>query len=145
MDLSPSNIMYFNTENNENCWKLINFDSACIAGETVSVSQFVIGKYTSPELIRARVDGTPIKAQFSMDIFSFGLILFYIENENIIEQNFLIDLIKSPKKIPVTAIENVIENLLEEKVNKRCEFIFWMFINSYFICIYLFNYIKIFF
>ena len=128
MDLSPNNIMYFNTENNENCWKLINFDSACIAGETVS--QFVIGKYTSPELIRARVDGTPIKAQFSMDIFSFGLILFYIENENIIEQNFLIDLIKSPKKIPVTAIGDayaiyVIENLLEKKVNKRCEFIFF--------------------
>ena len=133
MDLSPNNIMYFNTENNENCWKLINFDSACIAGDTVS--QFVIGKYTSPELIRARVDGTPIKAQFSMDIFSFGSILFYIENENIIEQNCLIDLIKSPKKIPVTAIENVIENLLEEKVNKRCEFIFWMLMNS---CLYTF-------
>ena len=140
MDLSPSNIMYFNTENNENCWKLINFDSACIAGETVSVSQFVIGKYTSPELIRARVDGTPIKAQFSMDIFSFGLILFYIENENIAEQNFLIDLIKSPKKIPVTTIGDtcaiyVIENLSEEKVNKRCEFIFWMLMNS---CLYTF-------
>ena len=137
MDLSPNNIMYFNTENNENCWKLMNFDSACIAGEMVLVSQFVTGKYTSPELIRARVDRKPIKAQFSMDIFSFGLILFYIENGSIIEQDFLI---KSPKKIPVTTIEDtcaiyVIENLLEEKVNKRCEFIFWMFMNS---CLYTF-------
>ncbi|CAH1764927.1 13089_t:CDS:10 [Entrophospora sp. SA101] len=115
LDLSPKNIMYFCDEN----WKLIDFDSACIADKTY-VSKTTTIKYCSPELIQAEGDGREIKAQFSMDMFSFGLILYYIENGywNIADQ-------KSPdKKLPITTTGdsytiNVIEKLLEKNVNNR--------------------------
>ncbi|CAJ0632704.1 5888_t:CDS:10, partial [Entrophospora sp. SA101] len=115
LDLSPKNIMYFRDEN----WKLIDFDSACIADKT-HVSKTTTIKYCSPELIQAEEDGKWIKAQFSMDMFSFGLILYYIENGywNIADQ-------KCPdKKLPITTTGdsytiNVIENLLEKNVNNR--------------------------
>nr|CAG8555408.1 8637_t:CDS:10 [Entrophospora candida] len=115
LDLSPKNLMYFRDEN----WKLIDFDSACIADKTYVLKTTTI-KYCSPELIQAEEDGRCIKAQFSMDMFSFGLILYYIENGywNIADQ-------KCPdKKIPITTTEDpyavyVIENLLEKNVNNR--------------------------
>ncbi|CAJ0649905.1 14520_t:CDS:10 [Entrophospora sp. SA101] len=115
LDLSPKNIMYFRDEN----WKLIDFDSACIADKT-HVSKTTTIKYCSPELIQAEEDGKWIKAQFSMDMFSFGLILYYIENGywNIADQ-------KCPdKKLPITTIDepyaaDVIEKLLEKNVNNR--------------------------
>ncbi|CAJ0859051.1 12843_t:CDS:10 [Entrophospora sp. SA101] len=114
LDLSPKNIMYFYDEN----WKLVGFDSVCTADKTC-VSKTTTIKYCSPELIQAEKDGGHTKAQFSMDMFSFGLILYYIENGywNITDQ-------KWPDKKLITTTEDshtvyVIENLLEKNVNNR--------------------------
>ncbi|CAH1766566.1 2743_t:CDS:10, partial [Entrophospora sp. SA101] len=52
LDLSPKNLMYFRDEN----WKLIDFDSACIADKTYVLKTTTI-KYCSPELIQAEEDG----------------------------------------------------------------------------------------
>nr|CAG8552733.1 13592_t:CDS:10 [Entrophospora candida] len=115
LDLSPKNIMYFYDEN----WKLIGFDSVCTADKT-QVSKTTTIKYHSPELIQAEKDGGHKKAQFSMDMFSFGLILYYIENGywNITDQKW------PDKKLLINTTEDphtvyVIENLLEKNVNNR--------------------------
>ncbi|GES87218.1 kinase-like domain-containing protein [Rhizophagus clarus] len=76
-ELAPKNIMYFqekdgNTEN----WKLIDFDRACfVSTDNVKIKT----NYSAPEVLRAYKEGTYIKASFEMDMFSFGLILYFLE------------------------------------------------------------------
>ncbi|PKK59532.1 kinase-like protein [Rhizophagus irregularis] len=76
-ELSPGNIMFF--QENNGCvesWKLIDFDTACFAGSYYAKIKM---NYSAPEVIRAQEEGIEIKADFSMDMFSFGLVLYFIE------------------------------------------------------------------
>jgi serine/threonine protein kinase len=57
-------------------WKLIDFDTACFVGSCYAKFKM---NYSAPEVIRAKEEGTKIKADFSMDMFSFGLVLYFIE------------------------------------------------------------------
>ena len=57
-------------------WKLIDFDAACFAGsDDVKITM----NYSAPEVIRAREKNEEIKAEFAMDMFSFGLVLYFLE------------------------------------------------------------------
>ena len=62
-------------------WKLIDFDSACFADSLNYVK--VITNYSAPEIIRAHDKGIEIRANFAMDMFSFGLILYFLETGNL--------------------------------------------------------------
>ncbi|CAB4425549.1 unnamed protein product [Rhizophagus irregularis] len=76
-ELSPKNIMYF--KNKDDCderWKLIDFDSACIVDKD---DVKIITNYSAPEIIRSHENKTEIKANFAMDMFSFGLVLYFLE------------------------------------------------------------------
>jgi hypothetical protein len=76
-ELAPKNIMYFQEKDGyTERWKLIDFDSACIADKDVVK---IVTNYSAPEIIRAHKNGTEIKANFAMDMFSFGLILYFLE------------------------------------------------------------------
>jgi serine/threonine protein kinase len=76
-ELAPKNIMYFQEKvGYAERWKLIDFDSACIADQDVVK---IVTNYSAPEIIRAHENGTKIKANFAMDMFSFGLILYFLE------------------------------------------------------------------
>ena len=57
-------------------WKLIDFDTACIADRDFVE---IVTNYSAPEVIRAHEKGTEIKANFAMDMFSFGLVLYFLE------------------------------------------------------------------
>ena len=70
--------MYF--QEKDGCterWKLIDFDAACLAGRSNHIK--TITNYSAPEVIRAFDEGIEIKANFAMDMFSFGLILYFLE------------------------------------------------------------------
>ncbi len=58
-------------------WKFIDFDTACFAGSSDYVK--IITNYSAPEVIKAYDEGIKIRADFAMDIFSFGLILYFLE------------------------------------------------------------------
>ncbi|CAI2162136.1 5761_t:CDS:10 [Funneliformis geosporum] len=75
-DLSPKNIMYFQEKDGER-WKLIDFDAACFVGSSNHVN--LITNYSAPEVIKAYDEKIEIIANFAMDMFSFGLILYLFE------------------------------------------------------------------
>ncbi|POG68228.1 kinase-like domain-containing protein [Rhizophagus irregularis DAOM 181602=DAOM 197198] len=76
-ELSPKNIMYFkNKDDYDERWKLIDFDSACIVDKD---DVKIITNYSAPEIIRSHENKTEIKANFAMDMFSFGLVLYFLE------------------------------------------------------------------
>ena len=68
--------MYFKEKDHTENWKLIDFDTACFAG---SDNVKITANYSAPEVIKAHENGEEIKAEFSMDMFSFGLILYFLE------------------------------------------------------------------
>ncbi|CAB4383218.1 unnamed protein product [Rhizophagus irregularis] len=72
-ELSPKNIMYFDCDAR---WKLIDFDSACIVDKD---DVKIVTNYSAPEIIRSHENKTEIKANFAMDMFSFGLVLYFLE------------------------------------------------------------------
>ncbi|RIA81591.1 kinase-like domain-containing protein [Glomus cerebriforme] len=76
-ELAPKNIMYFQEKDGytEN-WKLIDFDTACFAGSYYAKIKM---NYSAPEVIRAHEEGIKIKADFTMDMFTFGLVLYFLE------------------------------------------------------------------
>jgi serine/threonine protein kinase len=76
-DLSPRNVMFFQEDDGTERWKLIDFDAACPVDSIVNV-QFITN-YSAPEVLRAHKNKAKIRASFATDIFSFGLILYYIE------------------------------------------------------------------
>jgi serine/threonine protein kinase len=69
--------MFFQNDDGTERWKLIDFDSA----SHVNGYDYVkfITNYSAPEVARAYRDKYKIRANFATDIFSFGLILYYIE------------------------------------------------------------------
>ena len=73
--------MYFKEKDHTENWKLIDFDTACFAG---SDNVKITSNYSAPEVIRAREKGTEIIANFEMDMFSFGLTLYFLETGTII-------------------------------------------------------------
>ncbi len=76
--LTPKNIMYF--QEKDGCterWKLIDFDAACFADSSNDIK--IITNYSAPEVIRAYDEGIKIRVNFAMDMFSFGLILYFLE------------------------------------------------------------------
>jgi hypothetical protein len=69
--------MYFkNKDDYDERWKLIDFDSACIVDKD---DVKIITNYSAPEIIRSHENKTEIKANFAMDMFSFGLVLYFLE------------------------------------------------------------------
>ncbi|CAG8476122.1 17633_t:CDS:10 [Funneliformis caledonium] len=74
--LTPKSIMYFQ-EKEIGSWKLTDFDTACFTDSLYDV-QFTTN-YSAPEVMRAYEKEIKIKANFSMDMFSLGLILYFIE------------------------------------------------------------------
>ncbi|CAI2181887.1 15034_t:CDS:10, partial [Funneliformis geosporum] len=79
--LSPKNIMHFQEKNGYNDrWKLANFDAACFDDSSEYIN--IIKNYSAPEIIRAYDKGIKIRANFAMDMFSFGLILYFLETGN---------------------------------------------------------------
>ncbi|GES76937.1 kinase-like domain-containing protein [Rhizophagus clarus] len=76
-ELAPKNIMYFQEKDGyTERWKLIDFDSACIADKD---DVKIVTNYSAPEIIRAQDSKIEIKANFAMDMFSFGLVLYFLE------------------------------------------------------------------
>ena len=76
--LTPKNIMCFQEKNGcTEKWKLIDFDAACFVDSMNDIK--IITNYSAPEVIRAYDEGTEISANFAIDMFSFGLILYFLE------------------------------------------------------------------
>ena len=72
--------MYFQEKDGyTESWKLIDFDAACFAG---SDNVKIITNYSAPEVKRARENGKEIVAEFALDMFSFGLVLYFLETGN---------------------------------------------------------------
>ncbi|PKY49984.1 kinase-like protein [Rhizophagus irregularis] len=79
-ELTPKNIMYFQEKDGyTESWKLIDFDTACFVGSYFLHYAKIKMNYSAPEVIRAYEKGIKIKADFAMDMFSFGLILYFLE------------------------------------------------------------------
>jgi serine/threonine protein kinase len=84
-ELAPKNVMYFQEKDGytEN-WKLIDFDTACFVNtDNVKIKT----NYSAPEVLRAYEEGAEIKANFAMDMFSFGLILYFLETGILFSRN----------------------------------------------------------
>ncbi|KAG9297075.1 hypothetical protein G9A89_004941 [Geosiphon pyriformis] len=127
-NLTPKNVMLFKNGNRK-IWKLIDFDSACQVDDVVQIGSRSI-HYCCPELIRAEYsrNGKPLKAHQSMDMFSFGLLLFFLETgchyfSGVTEET--LESLKSPEPLPerhevidVKARE-LIQKLLEKKKKNR--------------------------
>ena len=79
--------MFFKETDGAECWKLIDFDAACSANSSDYVK--IKMDYSAPEVIRAHNNGENIKASFEMDIFSFGLILYFLETGISLKEFFL--------------------------------------------------------
>ena len=69
--------MYF--QEKDGCtesWKLIDFDTACFVGTD---HLKITTNYSAPEVLRADKEKANVKVNFAMDMFSFGLILYFLE------------------------------------------------------------------
>ncbi|KAG9285226.1 hypothetical protein G9A89_002122 [Geosiphon pyriformis] len=127
-NLTPKNVMLFKKKNRK-IWRLIDFDSACHVDDDVEIGARSI-HYCCPELIRAEYDqnGKPLKAHQAMDMFSFGLLLFFLEAGchyfNCVTDE-TIELLKSPEPLPERhevideKTRNLIQKLLEKKKENR--------------------------
>ncbi|CAG8568541.1 13370_t:CDS:10 [Funneliformis mosseae] len=123
-EMSPQNIMYFQEKDGER-WKLIDFDDACFVGSSNYVT--FITNYSAPEVIKAYDKGIEIEANFAMDMFSFGLVLYYLETghhywnrEHDDEKNEMI----SAKYLPLGDIRDnsasyAIRKLLDKNISRR--------------------------
>lgn len=60
-------------------WKLIDFGSACFVDSYDSYCRKFKINYSAPEVIKADEKNIRIKVDFTMDMFSFGLILYFLE------------------------------------------------------------------
>uniref|UniRef100_U9SUG7 Protein kinase domain-containing protein n=1 Tax=Rhizophagus irregularis (strain DAOM 181602 / DAOM 197198 / MUCL 43194) TaxID=747089 RepID=U9SUG7_RHIID len=107
-ELAPKNVMYFQEKDGyaEN-WKLIDFDTACFVNtDNVKITT----NYSAPEVLRAHKEETVIKANFAMDMFSFGLILYFLEtghhywNGNNEEEER--EMVSETKYLPLRGIRN---------------------------------------
>ncbi|CAB5186400.1 kinase-like protein [Rhizophagus irregularis] len=80
VELRPKNIMYFQEKDGHTeSWKLIYFDTACFVGSYYSYNAKIKLNYSAPEVVIANEKKIKIKADFAMDMFSFGLILYFLE------------------------------------------------------------------
>ncbi|RIA81455.1 kinase-like domain-containing protein [Glomus cerebriforme] len=124
-ELAPKNIMYFQEKNGyTESWKLIDFDAA---GFVDRDDVKIVTNYSAPEVLRAHQKGTNIKANFAMDMFSFGLVLYFFETgdhywdgENEIDKEEMI----STKYLSVRDVHNpsaccVIRKLLSKNILNR--------------------------
>ena len=76
-ELAPKNIMFFQEKDGyTESWKLIDFDAACLVDEDYVN---IVTNYSAPEVMRADEQKTKITANFAMDMFSFGLVLYFLE------------------------------------------------------------------
>ncbi|CAG8479040.1 9882_t:CDS:10 [Paraglomus occultum] len=127
-NLSPGDIMLFK-KGEQKIWKLVDFDSACTTFENVEVSFKKLG-YCSPELITAKSNKQPLFATPSLDMFSFGLIIYFIETgshyfkEKLLEQ---VELLKSNdelilgQEIRDSNTREILEGLLKKPVTERMD------------------------
>ncbi|CAI2162134.1 5760_t:CDS:10 [Funneliformis geosporum] len=123
-EITPQNIMYFQEKDGER-WKLIDFDEACFVGSSNYVN--LITNYSAPEVIKAYDKKIEIIANFAIDMFSFGLVLYYLETgqhywnrENDDEKNEII----SAKYLPLSNIRDnsacyAIRKLLDKNISRR--------------------------
>uniref|UniRef100_U9UD93 Protein kinase domain-containing protein n=1 Tax=Rhizophagus irregularis (strain DAOM 181602 / DAOM 197198 / MUCL 43194) TaxID=747089 RepID=U9UD93_RHIID len=80
VELRPKNIMYFQEKDGHTeSWKLIYFDTACFVGSYYSYNAKIKLNYSAPEVVIANEKKIKIKVDFAMDMFSFGLILYFLE------------------------------------------------------------------
>ncbi|PKY12319.1 kinase-like protein [Rhizophagus irregularis] len=80
VELRPKNIMYFQEKDGHTeSWKLIYFDTACFVDSYYSYNAKIKLNYSAPEVVIANEKKIKIKADFAMDMFSFGLILYFLE------------------------------------------------------------------
>ncbi|PKK71424.1 kinase-like protein [Rhizophagus irregularis] len=90
-ELAPKNIMYFQEKDGyTESWKLIDFDTACVVGSYYSYYTKIQMNYSAPEVIKAYEKKIKIKADFAMDMFSFGLILYLLETGDFIKNSFFL-------------------------------------------------------
>lgn len=75
-DIKPENILYKIHDNYSSQFKLCDFDSAVYQGQDFPLGKFSPG-YVSPEVWHhsKSKSKTPLKADFSIDVFSLGLVL----------------------------------------------------------------------
>ena len=72
-DIKPGNIMLFP----DHKWKLLDLDTAVIKGQSCAISYTPM--YASPEMVQAEDAGkTEITPETSMDMFSFGIVMFEV-------------------------------------------------------------------
>ncbi|CAG8563351.1 7945_t:CDS:10 [Acaulospora morrowiae] len=118
LKLSPGNIMFF-SKYSKGCWKLIDFGNACTVYDVVKI---VPTNYSSPEVLRAHDENISIKAHFAMDMFSFGMILMFIETgvhywdgkDQDIRQT-----ITSSTEIQNSKLNTTIKRLIDKNISSR--------------------------
>ncbi|RGB28186.1 kinase-like domain-containing protein [Rhizophagus diaphanus] len=128
VNLSPKNIMYFQEKDGyTESWKLIDFDTACFIGSYFLHHAKIKMNYSAPEVIEAYDKEIEIKVDFAMDMFSFGLILYFLEighhywdGENEEKKEKII----STKYLPLRNIDDptacyIIKSLLDKRIPHR--------------------------
>ncbi|CAG8505328.1 11583_t:CDS:10 [Paraglomus brasilianum] len=126
-NLAPGDIMLFK-KGEQKIWKLVDFDSACFEDDNVEVSLTKID-YCSPELIRAESSKKSLPARPSLDMFSFGLIIYFIETgshyfkEKLLEQ---VELLKSNNELEIHEITDsntreILKGLLKKSATERMD------------------------
>lgn len=81
--------MYFQEKDGyTESWKLIDFSAACFVGSYYSYNAKIKLNYSAPEVIIANEKKIKIKVDFTMDMFSFGLILYFLETGNFSKEIF---------------------------------------------------------
>ena len=92
--------MYFQEKDGyTESWKLIDFSAACFVGSYFLHHAKIKMNYSAPEVIEAYDKEIEIKADFAMDMFSFGLILYYLEIGNFLIKFFACSLCNDVKYI----------------------------------------------
>jgi serine/threonine protein kinase len=83
--------MYFQEKDGyTESWKLIDFSAARFVGSNYSYNAKIIMNYSAPEIIMAYEREIRVKADFAMDMFSFGLILYFLETGNFLKLFFFV-------------------------------------------------------
>ncbi|CAG8504900.1 20843_t:CDS:10 [Rhizophagus irregularis] len=125
--LAPKNIMYFQEKDGyTESWKLIDFSAACFVGSYYSYNAKIKLNYSAPEVIIANEKKIKIKVDFTMDMFSFGLILYFLETghhywDGVSEEKK--EEILSTKYLPLRIHDPnaccVIKSLLSKNISRR--------------------------
>lgn len=74
-DIKPENIMRYRPDSTDDCWVLVDFDSAREVGQSADICTLA---YTAPELAKAKLNNEKVPASYSLDVWGLGRVLYYL-------------------------------------------------------------------